>query len=237
MRIIQRNQMHILGGCQIGHRGGGSARSNEGSVNLSVLQVIGTVAKAAIGGSDVRFGQAIDTQHIHCIEIHTGAGGTNGHTLALQIGYGLDILVQGNNLHLLGVEVGYGGEAIHLLGEQPLAVICIGHHIGLAECQFRVASLQLLHIGLGTVTHQAGDLNALGIICSMLGNYRAECIVSTGLAAGDKAHLCGASGAVTAVPAAAGNQSQQHDQRQNKSHKLFHNFSPYLIDFYPQIDQ
>ena len=102
------------------------------------------------------------------------------------------------------------------------AVIGIGHYVGLTEGQLGVAVLQLLHVGLRAVAHQADHVDT-GVVGGMLSDDAAECVIGAGLAAGDEAQLgLGVAAAVIAVAAAAGRQAQSHDQRQDQCKKLFH---------------
>ena len=233
--VVQAHQVDGLGGGKVGDGGGGGTGHDEGGVDLAVLQGVGAVAEGLVGGLDVGLGQVIGPQDVDGVEVHAGAGGADGHVLALQISHGLDGLVQGDDLDLLGVEGGHGGEAVDGagIGKEVGAVVGVGHHVALAEGQLGVAVVHLEDVGLGAVAHQTHDVDA-GVVGGVLGDDGAEGVVGAGLAAGDQTQvvadggggIVAGSGVIVGVgiggAAAAGHQAQRHDQRQHESKKLFH---------------
>ena len=241
MLIVQRHQIRGLGGGQVGNGGGGSACHDEGGVDFAVLQGVGAVTEALVGGVDlgelalsVQIAQTISSQDIHSVEVHAGTGSADRHVLACQIGHGLDAGIGGDDLHILHVQGGHGGEAVNGLLKEVGTVVGVSHHVGLAEGQLRVAVGQLFHVGLGAIAHQTGHSH-VGVVGGVLGDDGAESVIGAGLAAGDKAQLCrsrrSAGRAVGAAvrrsvagrgAAAAGRQRRDHAQSKNQRQKLFH---------------
>ncbi len=184
----------------------GAPATTKRSVDLTVLQGVGAVTEALIGGIDlgelafgVQIAQTVSAEDIHGVEIHAGAGGAHGDVLTGKVGHSLDAGIGGHDLHILHVQGRHGGEAVDGVFKEVRAVIGIGHYVGLAEGQLRVAVGQLLHVGLGAVAYKAGDCH-IGIVGSVLGDDGAEGIIGAGLAAGDKAQLRGRSAAAEASP-------------------------------------
>ena len=76
--------------------------------------------------------------------------------------------------------------------EEVFALVGVGLDVGLAECEFCVAVLEVLHVGLRAVARERGHLDA-GVIGGMLGDDGAEGVVRAALAAGHEAKLARAS--------------------------------------------
>ena len=188
--IIERDKIDVLGRRKVSDCRCRSTRNDEGRVDLAVFQGIRAVAERLIRRVDVRLRQAVSAEHVHGVEIHAGTGRADGDVFALEIVNRLDLRIGRDDLHLLGVERGDRGEAADSagVGKQVRAVVGVGHHVGLAEGQLRVAVFQLKNIRLGAVADQTDNVNAR-VVRRVLGNDGAEGVVRAGFAAGDEAQL------------------------------------------------
>ena len=190
MLVVQAHQIDILGAGQLGDGGGGGTGDHEGGVDLAVLQSVSAVAEALIGGVDVLFGQAVSAQDVDGVVVHAGAGVTDGHVLAGQVGNGLDAGVAGDDLDLLHVQGGHGGEAVNLagLGEQVGAAVSVAHDVGLDEAQLGTVHVHQLNVALRTLALDSGDL-AAGAVADLACQHGAEGIVSAGGTTGGEGQL------------------------------------------------
>ena len=193
MLVIQADQVHALAGREGGNGGGGGAGDDEGRVDLAVLQRFGAVTEGLVGGLDVVFGQAIGAENVDGVEVHTGTGGTDGDGLALQVGNGLDVRVQGDDLDLLHVERSHDGEAVDGadLFKGALTGIGIGQNVGLGEAQLRIADVNGINVGRGAAGGDGRDIGA-GHIAHLLGQDTAEAVIGACFAAGGEGHLAAA---------------------------------------------
>ena len=194
MLLVKAYQIDASGGRKVGDGGGGSAGNDEGSVKLAVLETVGTVAEALVGGLYVVLGQTVGTEHVNGVKVNTGAGSADGNLFACKVGNGLYVGVGCDYLDLLHVESGNNGEALNLGVEQALAVIGIAHNVGLNESYLNIAGCQILDIGLGAVGGNSGNCN-VGIAGDIGGEDSAEAVVGAGLAAGAEGESLGAAGA------------------------------------------
>ncbi|MPM86532.1 hypothetical protein SDC9_133621 [bioreactor metagenome] len=244
MLVVQAHQIHALGGGQRGDGGGGSAGHDESRVQLAVLQRVGAVAEALIGGVDVLLGQVIGAQKVDGVVVHAGAGGADGDVLALQVGNGLNVGVGGDDLHLLHVQVGHGGDVGNSagFGKQVGARIRIGHDVGLDKAQLSRAVLQVLNVVLRAAGLDGDNAHA-GIAGDILAQHAAERIVCTLRTAGREGQRisgagCGTGGSCSAsgtrrrsgspIVSAAGEDRGHHQCGHEKRHQFFHRNTPFL---------
>ena len=54
--VVKGDEVHVLGGGEVGDGGRGSAGDDEGRVDLAVFDVVGAVAEGLVGRDDVRSG-------------------------------------------------------------------------------------------------------------------------------------------------------------------------------------
>ena len=228
VRVVEADEIDVLGGSEIRDGGGGRARDDERGVDLAVLDVVDAVAEGLVGRDDVRLGQAVGAEDVNSVEVHAGATGTDGDTLALKVGDRLDRRIGGNNLDLLHIERRDGGEAVDLaaFGEEVRAGVGVSHDVGLAEGEVCIAVLKLEDVRLRAVADETDDVDAR-VVGRVLRDGGAEGVIGAGLAASDKAEfraLIGCAGRGIGA-ARTGSKAQNQNQSQQNGDTFFHDIS------------
>lgn len=92
--IIQAQQVDIHGGLQLGDGGGGGAGGEEEDIQLAILHGIGAVVDGKVLYGDIIGGNAVSGQQRFGVGLGAGTGITDGNAQALDIGQGLDGVLQ-----------------------------------------------------------------------------------------------------------------------------------------------
>ena len=214
--VIQAQQVDIHGGLQLGDGGGGSTGGEEEDIQLAILHGIGAVIDGKVLYGDIIGGNTVGGKQGFGVGLGAGAGITDGNAQALDIGQGLDGVLQvaaDNDLHDLGVNLAQNREGGDGNREIEVIQFIVGfdHGIVLYDGHIVVAVFDAIDIGNGA----ACGNDIVGVAGGVLQDHADGIgigIVGAGGAAGANGDGSGGIGGGIGgvIAAAAGNTAQQH---------------------------
>ena len=201
---------------QLGDGGGGSTGGEEEDIQLAILHGIGAVIDGKVLYGDIIGGNTVSGKQGFGVGLGAGAGITDGNAQALDIGQGLDGVLQvaaDNDLHDLGVNLAQNREGGDGNREIEVIQFIVGfdHGIVLYDGHIVVAVFDAIDIGNGA----AGGNDIVGVAGGVLQDHADGIgigIVGAGGAAGTDGDGSGGIGGGIGgvIAAAAGNTAQQH---------------------------